>query len=102
MPTATGTAGIRAALWSRDGLGAVPRAHLATVLFAALSLVLALGTGLRGPIGLALLAGGGISSALLFVLGPAPRWPAALLVASSIALGSLALARSTLWIDVVL
>jgi hypothetical protein len=102
MRTATGAEGIGGRLGSREGLGALPRAQLAIVLLAALSLVLAVGTGLRGPTGLALLTGGGISSALLFMLGPAPRWPAALLVASSVALASLALARSALWIDVVL
>lgn len=102
MRTAAGTRGVRATTRASDGLGVIYSAHMAIVVLAALSLVLAIGAGLRGPASLALLAGGGLGSILLFVLGPAPRWPAALLVAGSIALGAIAYTRSALWIDVVL
>jgi len=65
-------------------------------------LALAAALGLRGPAALALVAGGGFGAALLFVLGPAPRWPAALLVGGSIVLAGIVLIRAASWIDAAL
>lgn len=64
-----------------------------------LPLLLAAGLGFRGSAALALVAGGGFGAALLFVLGPAPRWPAALLVGGSIVLAGIILVRAASWID---
>jgi hypothetical protein len=53
-------------------------------------------------VALALVAGGGFGAGLLFVLGPAPRWPAALLVGGSIVLTGIVLIRAASWIDAAL
>jgi len=67
-----------------------------------LLLALATALGLRGVAGLALVAGAGLGAALLFVLGPAPRWPAALLVGCSVVLAAIVLLRAASWIDAAL
>jgi len=81
----------------------LPRLALAAAaLVPLLSLALAAALELRGPAALALIAGRGFGAVLLFALGPAPRWPAALLVGGSIVLAGIVLIRAASWIDAAL
>lgn len=102
MRTSVGDQTIRALPQANQARGLPRLALAAAALVPLLSLALAAALGLRGPAALALVAGGGFGAALLFVLGPAPRWPAALLVGGSIVLAGILLIRAASWIDAAL
>jgi hypothetical protein len=102
MRTGAGDQTIRAFPEAHQARGLPRLAVAAAALIPLLSLALAAAVGLRGPVALALVAGGGFGAGLLFVLGPAPRWPAALLVGGSIVLTGIVLIRAASWIDAAL